>query len=251
MPGTGGQHIGRTRMAGEPVPGQRVPGVSAGRASRAATAAVPAPPPACAKIMCPARKGPGLADDEPIVRAAVAEALKVRYKLDVLQAPDAQGAIELCRTRRPSLVVLDLMMPGLDTFSAVDEIRKLCPSTRFIILTGRAHRPLALRARQHRINAFVLKGDSPEELDYAVRTALSGSYFVSPVLREEIYFGTQPMETPMDQLTPREKAVFCLYAQGLCMKEIANQLGMSVKTAETHRNNFGPAELSEIAMLSW
>src|SRR5579859_6433531 len=115
----------------------------------------------------------------------------------------------------------------------------LCPSTRFIILTGRAHRPLALRARQHRINAFVLKGDSPEELDYAVRTSLSGSYFVSPVLREEIYFGTQPIETPMDQLTPREKAVFCLYAQGLCMKEIANQLGMSVKTAETHRNNFG------------
>lgn len=132
-------------------------------------------------------------DDEPIVRAAVAEVLKQRYKFDVLQACDAQGAIDLCKPQRPGLVVLDLMMPGLDSFSAVDDIRQLHPSTRFILLTGRAHTELAARARQHRVNAYVLKGDSPEELDYAVRTALNGSYYASPSLREELMYGKKPV----------------------------------------------------------
>lgn len=143
------------------------------------------------------------------MRTALAAILSHRYQFEVAQAEDAAGAVELCKSRCPAMVILDLMMPGLDTFSAVHEIRQLRPTTRMMILTSHSDRSLVARAREYKVNGYVLKSDPPDEMDYAIRSVLRGSFYIPPSLREDLYFNPVP-ENPPGQLTTRKKSVFSL-----------------------------------------
>ena len=122
--------------------------------------------------MCRGQEGTWCVDDQPIVRTALAAILSHRYQFEVAEAEDASSAVELCKQRCPTMVILDLMMPGLDTFSAMHEIRQLRPNTRLMLLTSRSDRSLVARAREYKVNGYVLKNDPPEEMDYAIRSVL-------------------------------------------------------------------------------
>lgn len=95
-----------------------------------------------------------------------------------------------------------------------------------------------LRARRLKLNGFILKQDGTEELFYAIKTIMAGGFY-SPPSMSNVLRDTVEITDPLEKLTQREKSVLTLYAQGLCLKEIATELNISVKTAETHRNNFG------------
>lgn len=129
-------------------------------------------------------------------------------------------------------------MPGLDTFSAAVEIRQLHPTTKIAILTRHGSIEHAVRAKRMRLNGFILKQDPPEELFYAIRTIRTGGFYLPPSMSAQLRDIREDLD-PLHSLTLREKAVLTLYAQGRSMKEVANELNISVKTAETHRNNFG------------
>jgi DNA-binding NarL/FixJ family response regulator len=140
--------------------------------------------------------------------------------------------------RRPGrdLVLLEALMPGLDTFSAAADIRLARPSAKIGILTHHNSLDLYNRARKARLNGFILKQDRMEELDYAIKRMLGGGFYTPPSAAPT---GLTPQtdDNGLESLTERETSVLTLYAQGLAIKDIANTLHISVKTAETHRNN--------------
>lgn len=179
-----------------------------------------------------------LADDEAITRETIARFIHETHNLEVIQADSAADAVRLCQARCPSLVLMELLMHGLDTFSAAGEIHRLWPSTKIGILTRHNHPSLLQQARKMRLQGFVLKKDNPSELSYAIRSMLSGGVYIAPSL-STVYRDYVPTDDPLDVLTDREKSVLTLYAQGLSIKQIASELNVSTKTAETHRNNLG------------
>jgi DNA-binding NarL/FixJ family response regulator len=179
-----------------------------------------------------------LGDDKAIVREAIAHVIHDEHNLDVLQADNAARALDLCKSHMPALVLLETHMPGLDTFAAALDIRQLRPQTKIAILTRHNHTELFRRARRARLNGFILKEDSHEGLNYAIRTVLRGGFYTPPSMSSELLTHSETTD-PIESLTPREKSELILCAQGYTMKEIANVLDILVKTAETHRNNIG------------
>lgn len=180
-----------------------------------------------------------LADDQLLVRESVAATLSKLFQFTVLQAADANEAVILTRKNNPVLVILDMMMPGTDTFEAAAKIRHMAPHTKVIILTGRADVDLVIRSRALKIHGYLLKGDSVDEMRYAINTVLKGGIYVPPSLSECLLDPGRKDRSALEGLTPKERAVLSLIAQGLAMKQVAHYMEISVKTAETHRNNLG------------
>lgn len=179
-----------------------------------------------------------LADSHAIVREAIAHVIRKNHNLEVLQADSAASAVQICKSRAPTLVLFEPAMPGLDAFVAAIEIRQMHPRAKVAILTADSHPSVLLRVRRLHLNGLILKKDDPSELDYAIRTILSGGFYASPSMSNILLQQPEDID-PLAALTLREKTVLMLYAQGYSIKEIANELHVSVKTAETHRNNFG------------
>lgn len=131
------------------------------------------------------------------------------------------------------MLLLETLLPGLDTFAAAADIRRIRPATKIGILTRHAQVSLFNHARHNRLNGFVLKADGFEELHYAIKTMLRGGFYCPPSMSAAVVDPHQDPD-PMKVLTEREKSIFSLYAQGYVTKDIANTLNISVKTAETH-----------------
>jgi DNA-binding NarL/FixJ family response regulator len=181
-----------------------------------------------------------LADDHDLVRESIAATLSHVFSFTVLQAKDAGQAVALTRKHNPALVILDMMMSGMDTFEAATLIRQDAPRTKVIILTGRAEVDLVIRARSLKIHGYALKGDSLDEIRYAINTVMKGGAYVPPSLSEQLLDPERSKRaSALDVLTQKEKATLSLLAQGNSMKEVASYMNISVKTAETHRNNLG------------
>jgi len=180
-----------------------------------------------------------LADNQSLVREAIAGLLAKEFHFNVLQAIDADVAVTLTQKHNPVLVCMELMMPGLDTFEAATQIRKMAPHTKVVIMTGRSEVDLVARARSLKIHGYILKGDSLEESQYAINTILRGGVYIPPSLSQQLYDPERDGQSALDRLTPKECAMLSLIAQGMTMKEAAGHMSISPKTAETHRNNLG------------
>jgi two-component system nitrate/nitrite response regulator NarL len=155
----------------------------------------------------------------------------------VLQADSAARVVELCQTHSPALVLLETHMPGLDTFSAAADIRRLRPHAKIGLLTRHSDPQTLSRVRKHHLHGLIYKCDPTEELHYAIKRMLGGGFYTPPSATPSSL--TPQVDDGLNSLTERENSVLALYAQGLSIKDIANELHISVKTAETHRNNFG------------
>ena len=180
-----------------------------------------------------------LADNQSLVREAIAQLLTTLFHFKVLQAADAGEAVALTKKHNPVLVILELMMPGMDSFEAATQIRQVAPYTKVVIMTGRAEVDLVRRARSLKIHGYILKADSHGESQYAINTVLRGGAYVPPSLSEQLLDPERDGRSAIDILTPKEKAMLSLIAQGMTMKQAADHLHISPKTAETHRNNLG------------
>ena len=170
----------------------------------------------------------------PLFRARAREFYVDRPGRDqVLQADDAARALALCQSHNPALILLETLLPGLDVYAAAADMRQLRPGAKIGILTRHNQPALLTRARRGRLNGFVLKQDGFEELSYAIRTMLKGGFYTPPSMSSVLVEPTLEAD-PMESLTPRERSVFSLYAQGYGNRSIADTLNISVKTSETH-----------------
>lgn len=184
-----------------------------------------------------------LADDHQVVRQGLKALLDAEPDLRVVgEAGDGLQAIRRVEVFSPRVLVLDLMMPGLNGLDVIPQIKKLSPHTQIVILSMYSNEAYVLEALNGGAAAYVLKDSTSGDLVHAVREAAAGRRFLSPPLTEraiEIY-QQRAKATILDRyetLTIREKEVLHLAAEGKTSVEIGGRLGISTRTAETHRSN--------------
>lgn len=184
-----------------------------------------------------------LADDHHIVRQGLRALLEVENDLKVVgEAGDGLEAVRNVETLNPEVLVLDLMMPGLNGLDVLKQIKKRAPHTHIVILSMYANEAYVLEALSNGASAYVLKDSSSADLVMAVREAAAGRRYLSPPLSDraiEVY-QEKAKAANLDRyetLTSREREVFHMAAEGLTNPEIATRLGISSRTAETHRSN--------------
>ncbi len=177
-----------------------------------------------------------LADDHAMVRQGL-KALLERDGFEVVEASDGHEAIQLTRERHPDVAVLDLAMPLLNGLDAAREIRQVSPSTKTILLTMYAEDQYVLEALRAGVRGYVLKTQAGVDLVKAVHEVQRRAVYLSPgVSRAVVEAYLAKTELAPDPLTPRERQVLQLIAEGKTTKEVASLLGISVKTAESHRS---------------
>ncbi len=177
-----------------------------------------------------------VADDHMVVRQGLV-ALLQREGFEVIgEAGDGQEAMRLVDTLQPDAVVLDVAMPLLNGIDAAREISKKNPKTKTILLTMLTEDHYVLESLRAGIRGYVLKSNSAEELVQAIREVCKGKVYLSPGAASAVVQAyVSKADAAVPQLTERERQVLQLVSESKSTKEIAVLLGISVKTAESHR----------------
>jgi DNA-binding NarL/FixJ family response regulator len=183
-----------------------------------------------------------VADDHEVVRKGLVAILKQKSEWQVCgEACNGREAVEQAAQLMPDIVVMDISMPGLNGLEATDQIVRANPSTKVLVLTLHDSDDLIRDVLNAGARGFLLKSDSVCELEAAIEALLRNkTYFtskVSAMVLEGYLRGGTPFAANRNPLTPREREVVQLLAEGSSTKEVAVALGLAVKTAETHRSN--------------
>ena len=177
-----------------------------------------------------------LAEDYSLVRHGL-RALLEQEGIEVTgEAVDGREAVRLARELRPNVAVLDMYMPSLNGLEASKEIPKVSPKTKIILLTRSADERSILAALQSGVSGYLLKTVAPSLLVQAIKEVSRGGTCLCPVackIVTDAYVNKR--EAAPDPLTAREREILQLVAEGKTTKEMAGVLGISVKTAESHR----------------
>jgi DNA-binding NarL/FixJ family response regulator len=178
-----------------------------------------------------------LADDHAVVRDGVKLLLELEPGFEVVgQGENGLEAVKLVRELSPDVVVLDRAMPLLNGVDAAREIRQASPSTSLVLLTMDTDESHLLEALQAGFRACVLKSYEARELIRAIHTVVAGGTYLQPGLsRAVVEAFIANTEAPPEPLSPRERQVLQLLAEGKRTREVAALLRVDVKTAETHR----------------
>lgn len=186
-----------------------------------------------------------LADDHEVVRRGLRVVLEAKGDLEVCgEATTGREAVEKARELKPDVVVLDISMPELNGLDATTRILKLVPGAEVLILTMHESEGLIRSVLEAGARGFMLKSDAGRDLVQAVDSLSRHKPFFTSKVAQMILEGfrhrkggtVEESVTPQ-HLTTREREIVQLVAEGKSSKEIANSLGISVKTAETHRSN--------------
>ena len=177
-----------------------------------------------------------LADDHVIFRQGIRTLLE-RYGFEIVaEADDGREAIRLAQEVTPDVAILDLAMPQLSGSEAAQEIAQVSPKTRAILLTMYSEEPYVAKALQVGITGYVLKTQSSADLLQAIRDVMAGGIYLSPGISQAIvnaYLSRHELSS--HPLTVREREVLRLVAEGKTTREVGQALGISTKTAESHR----------------
>jgi DNA-binding NarL/FixJ family response regulator len=176
-----------------------------------------------------------LADDHLIVRQGLKVLLQREGFEIVGEAADGQQAVRLARDRRPDVAILDFAMPVLNGLDAAREILRSCPRTRVILLTMHTEDRYVHEALRVGVSGYVVKSQASADLVRAIREVSRDMTYLSPRVSRTVVQAYLAKSDVPDPLTPREREVLRLVAEGKTTKEVAAILGISVKTAEAHR----------------
>ena len=182
-----------------------------------------------------------VADDHTVMREGLAGLLDDQTDLTVVaQAGTGRAAVTLARRHHPDLALLDITMPEMSGLDAARQIAAELDDTKSLILTMHDEEAFFFEALQAGAAGYVLKGVPSEELLTAIRAVHDGGVYLPPVLAGSLvqeYLDRQPEPPEDDPLTPREREVLTLIAQGLTNSEIAERLTLSINTVKTHRRH--------------
>jgi len=179
-----------------------------------------------------------VADDHAVVRRGLRQILS--ETADILVGGEASNAGEVMsklESERWDVVMLDINMPGKSGIELVPEIRKLRPETRVLILTVFAEEQYAVRAIRAGAAGFLTKESAPDRLVDAVRKVAAGGRYVTPELAEALasLVAGESVGPPHERLSDREFEIVKMLASGRTVSQVAEDLGLSVKTVSTHR----------------
>jgi DNA-binding NarL/FixJ family response regulator len=183
-----------------------------------------------------------IADDHAILREGLKALLSLADDIEVVgEAADGEQAIDQVRALRPDLVLMDVAMPGLGGLEATLAIRREHPDVKVLVLTQYEDGEYVRRFLQAGVSGYVLKKSAGADLAGSIRAAARGGLVLDPDVAKAALGGAPPERggtgRPYDVLTDREKQVLKLVAEGKSNKEVAAILGISVKTAMSHREH--------------
>jgi two-component system response regulator NreC len=195
-----------------------------------------------------------LADDHTVVRSALRMLLEAEPGFEVVaEAGTADDAARYVLGHKPTVLILDLNMPGRSSLDAIPDIRAASPATEIVVLTMQNESAFARRALQAGVRGYVLKEAADTELVQAVRSAAAGQTYLQPALGARM--ASEPDFERPDDLSEREREVLRLIALGHTNAEIAGHLFLSIRTVESHRAHIqqklrlaGRAELVRYAL---
>ncbi len=181
-----------------------------------------------------------LADDHALVRSGLRLLLQSIIGVEVVAEAESGGqALECIERLRPDIALMDISMPGCSGIETAADIKARFPETRVVILSMHAGEEYVSQALRSGASGYLLKDASPMELDLALRAVARGEIYLSPrvseVVVEKYVRSEDGGRDRLDALTPRQREILRLIAEGRSTKQIAAQLGVSVKTVETHR----------------
>jgi two-component system response regulator NreC len=182
-----------------------------------------------------------IVDDHTLFRDGIRQLLAGDPEIEVVgEANDASEALEKVAALQPDIVLMDVGMPGLSSFEAARMIDRTWPGTRVIFLTMYEDEEYLLQALDAGSSGYMLKDVAAPEMLEAVREVSRGRKYLSPRVLEKVLNPQQeqgPRTTRFDSLTPREREIVKMLAEGRSVKETAQALSLSVKTVEAHKFN--------------
>jgi DNA-binding NarL/FixJ family response regulator len=196
-----------------------------------------------------------LADDHDLVRAGFRSLIETMAGIEVVgEAAHGREAIEVTEKLRPDVVLMDIMMPELNGLDATARLAASLPGIRVIILSMNATEEHVLQALRAGARGYLLKNIKPAELEEAIRAVARGEVYLTPGVARHVvagYLQHAPVAArAAGQITSRQREVLQLIAEGHTTKAIARKLGISVKTAESHRTQLMAAlDIHDVAGL--
>jgi two-component system response regulator NreC len=182
-----------------------------------------------------------VADDHAIVRAGIRAVLGAADDVSIVaEADDGRAALDAVARHRPNVLLLDLTMPGLSGLEALARIREACATTAVLVLSMHTAAEFVRPALRMGARGYVVKGAGLDDLVHAVRVVASGARFLDPSVASVAEGDEIEPGRPADdlaQLTPREREILQLIAEGHTNKSIGDRLGLSAKTVDVHRTN--------------
>ena len=202
-----------------------------------------------------------LAEDHTIVRKGLCAILSIESDIEVVaEAVDGRDAVRLTEQLQPDVVVMDFSMPGLNGLEATRQIKKIIPAVKVLILTRHTNKEYIYNILQAGASGYLVKKSAPEELIAAIRAVARGDSYLDPSISAMVingymqWTGSEIQKTD-DLISPREREVLQLIAEGRSNQEIAKILHISVKTVGNHRTNLmdklslhSTAELTQYAV---
>ena len=177
-----------------------------------------------------------LADDHSLVRQGLRAFLERQGFQVVSEASDGQETIRSVEKTQPDVAIVDISMPVLNGIDAARELKKSSPKTKVILLTQHDEDQYVTEALRAGVKGYVLKSQAADDLVHAIQEVCRGSVYLSPsISRTVVDAYLSKTYVPADPLSGRERQVLQLVGEGKSTKDVAVQLGISVKTAESHR----------------
>jgi len=185
-----------------------------------------------------------LADDHGIVRKGLRSTIESEGGYEVVaEASNGREAVRLAQQLQPDIAIMDIAMPQLNGIDATEQIMKLSPNTKVLVLSMHADESYVIRVLAAQARGYLLKDSAEVDLLPALRSVLQGRPYFSPkvtqVLLEDYmrYLRQRGLQDTYDLLTSREKQVLQLLAEGNSNKDVANLLNLGLSTVDTHRTN--------------
>jgi DNA-binding NarL/FixJ family response regulator len=180
-----------------------------------------------------------LADDHPLIREGFNSLLIKNEKFEISGiAENGKELVEMAGALSPDIVLSDISMPVMNGIDALTQVIKLYPSIKCIVLTMHEEREYIINAIKIGVHGYILKNIERLDLEKAIIHVYEGGKYFSPlvtnILAESV---VKPEQTAVGELTPREKEVLQLVAQGNSTKQVADKLGIGTRTVESHRVN--------------
>jgi DNA-binding NarL/FixJ family response regulator len=180
-----------------------------------------------------------LADDHVLVRAGLRVLLQSLGGIQVVaEAGSGDEAIEATQRHQPDVVLMDIAMPGLNGLDAAVKILKQSPHIHLIILSMYTNEDYVRQALSVGVSGYLQKGADPAELELAIKAVMRNEVYLTPavskqLVQEYLHGGNKPVA--VHELTPRQREILQLIAEGHSTKDMAQRLSLSVKTIESHR----------------
>jgi DNA-binding NarL/FixJ family response regulator len=181
-----------------------------------------------------------IADDHTLVRLGIRALAQTLAGVEVVaEAGDGREALALMKSLRPDVAIMDISMPGLNGLEATAQATRDCPEVRVLVLSAHPNEEYVARALRAGAAGYLIKGSSLAEFEIAIRAVARGETYLSPsvstLLISDFLRRSNVEAGPTELLSPRQREILQLIAEGHTTKEIARLLHLSAKTVETHR----------------